>query len=53
MALSMGRKSIGIELKTSYYNQALKNVELSDEPKIEEIGLLDDIEDPIEAEAMP
>ena len=30
MALKMGRRGVGIELKESYYNQAVKNCENAD-----------------------
>lgn len=32
-AVELGRKGIGIELKTSYFNQAVKNIKTLDQPK--------------------
>ncbi len=40
-ALSLGRKGIGIELKPSYFSQAVKNIESVDSPKIEQGTLFD------------
>ena len=40
-ALSLGRKGIGIELKPSYFSQAIKNIESVDSPKIEQENLFD------------
>ncbi len=40
-ALSLGRKGIGIELKPSYFSQAIKNIESVDSPKIEQETLFD------------
>lgn len=49
-AVCMGRKGIGIELKESYYRQALKNVEAanSQNAKLSESGLFDDSEDELD-----
>jgi len=35
MAVRMGRKAVGIELKESYYRQAVKNLALADKPDAE------------------
>lgn len=48
MAVKMGRRGIGIELKESYYNQAVKNVELADRDEEEQETLLFDSSDPEE-----
>lgn len=40
-AVRAGRKGIGIELKTSYFRQALKNLELVDEVEVEQPQLID------------
>jgi DNA modification methylase len=40
-ALRAGRRAIGIELKESYYHQALKNIELVNEPESEQVDLLE------------
>jgi len=38
-AVKMGRKAIGIELKPTYYNQAVKNLtQIKDEAKTEEFN---------------
>lgn len=46
MAVKMGRKAIGIELKESYYRQAVKNIEAAATNKAEEQGF--DFADPVE-----
>ena len=39
-AVKMGRKAIGIELKKSYFDQAVKNMRLAeDEMKSQDLGL--------------
>ena len=48
MAVKMGRRGIGIKLKESYYNQAVKNVELADRDEEEQETLLFDSSDPEE-----
>lgn len=44
-ALQLDRRAIGIELKTSYYKQALKNIEQVKAPKKETTDLFDAIEE--------
>lgn len=39
--LRMGRRAIGIELKPSYYRQALRNVQLAKEPESEQMEIQD------------
>lgn len=46
MAVRMGRKAIGIELKESYYKQAVKNLEMANQPEEEQDSLLFDSEEP-------
>lgn len=51
-AVAMGRKSIGVELKPSYYRQAVENVKLAFRPVEEQKGLFganDPTEEPEEA----
>lgn len=50
MAVQMGRRAIGIELKPSYYRQAVKNVAMALKPKEEQKSLLTDLEDAEELE---
>ncbi len=38
-AVKAGRRGIGIELKPSYYHQAVKNIEAVGKPQIEEVSL--------------
>lgn len=56
MAVQMGRKAIGIELKPSYYRQAVKNVESVDLPIDEQpdlfASLADDQDELAECESM-
>lgn len=40
-ALRLGRLGIGIELKASYYRQALRNLDLAERPSIEQPSLLE------------
>ena len=40
-AIANGRKGIGVELKTSYYNQAIKNMKSVFETKFKQSGLFD------------
>lgn len=42
-AVKNGRKGVGIELKESYYRQAVKNLEALGNPEHEQLGLLDAI----------
>jgi len=42
--LRMGRRAIGIELKPSYYRQALKNIALADAPEPEQADMLTELE---------
>lgn len=44
-AVRAGRRGIGVELKPSYYRQAVKNLESVDVPESEQQNLLDEIED--------
>lgn len=44
-AVKDGRRGIGVELKPSYYRQAVKNLATVDEPVDEQISLLDELED--------
>lgn len=44
-ALTLGRRGIGIELKPSYYRQALANLQLADAPKQEQATLFDLVND--------
>ena len=48
-ALRLGRRAIGIELKESYYRQAVKNVALADRPEEETRSLFADRESEMEA----
>lgn len=52
MAVQMGRKAIGIELKPSYFRQAVKNVAMALKPKEEQRDLLSSLfsEDDADAE---
>lgn len=43
-AVRQGRRGIGIELKPSYYRQALKNLEAVDAESVEEASWLDELE---------
>jgi hypothetical protein len=48
--VSLGRKAVGIELKDSYYKQALRNMAVCkdrflDDGSISQIGLFDDVGD--------
>lgn len=40
-AVQQGRKGVGIELKPSYYRQALKNIKSLSDPKITQISIYD------------
>lgn len=40
-ALRLGRRGIGVELKPSYYRQALKNIALADAPEAEQAQLFE------------
>jgi len=42
--LRMGRRAVGIELKPSYYRQALKNIALADAPEPEQADMLTELE---------
>jgi len=44
-AVSNGRRGIGIELKTSYYRQAVKNVELASRKKEKQSDLFSSLSD--------
>lgn len=41
-AVRLGRKGIGVELKASYYRQAVKNLEAVDVPESEQVDFLED-----------
>lgn len=38
-AVQAGRRGVGVELKASYFRQAIKNVELADQPATEQLDL--------------
>jgi hypothetical protein len=42
--LRMGRRAVGIELKPSYYRQALKNIAMADAPEPEQADMLTELE---------
>jgi hypothetical protein len=44
-AVRLGRRGIGVELKPSYYRQAVRNLESVDEPVSEQSSLLDAIDE--------
>lgn len=48
-AVRLGRRGIGIELKPSYYKQAVRNLAAVDAPVLEEPGLFDRMDDEEEA----
>ncbi|HNP15221.1 MAG TPA: DNA methyltransferase [Terrimesophilobacter sp.] len=43
-AVETGRRGVGVELKPSYYKQAIKNIKTAGVAKPEEAGLFDDVE---------
>lgn len=47
-----GRKSIGIELKPSYYRQAVKNLEMLDQEQLNQASFLDDVDQTSESDMM-
>lgn len=50
MAVKMGRKAVGIELKESYYRQAVKNLALANQPDAETDAILFQHEPPTETD---
>ncbi len=49
-AIVNGRRGIGIELKPSYFRQAVKNMELAELPRDEQADLFQEIQDEADAE---
>jgi DNA modification methylase len=50
MSVRMGRKALGTELKSSYYRQAVKNVQMALLPETDQPTLMDHIEEEPEAD---
>lgn len=44
-AVRLGRRGVGIELKPSYYRQAVRNLEAVDEPVSEQVSIMDALEE--------